>query len=200
MGHTDGRKIPPTLTPGKALLPQTRLHVAGPGRDPSWGPQPSAWPAHRGGRSGWKHLREAKGMDFTLSPSSLALDGPPHDLSTLGRDSTAAEDPREVRSRGHHSTPQPGLSLPRMALQAVPGCSRPGIPFPAGGRPGVQRLYYRFLALLTPCPLPCYCPLFPGRCPLHLFCLCSGEKALLLPSASDSKVARHGTVPEPDFI
>lgn len=146
--------------------------------------------------SGWEHLRKEKGMDITLRPSSLALEGYPHDLSTPGRDSTR-------RSSKRSQVPWLPLGSPAWAFPApagILGCSRPGVPFSAGGRPGVQRLCYRFPALLAPCPHPCYCPLFPGRCPLHSFCLCSVEKALLFPSASDSKVACHGTVPEPVFI
>lgn len=200
MGHTDSRRIPPTLTPGRASLPRTRFQMTGPGWGPSLGPQPSAWPAHRGvqgGRSGGEHPREEKGTDMTLRPSSPAPDGPPawplHSRKGL----------HTRRSSERRQVPWLPLDPPAWAFPApagVPGCSRPGAPFPTGGRPGARWLCYSFPPSSPLVPVPGTVPWFLGSCPLHSFCLCSGKKAPLFPSASDSRAPRHGTVAEPVFI
>lgn len=64
-------------------------------------------------------------MDITLRPSSLALEGYPHDLSTPG--TPPVEVQKEVRSHGCHLAPLPGLSPPRPASWAVPGQAYPSL-------------------------------------------------------------------------
>lgn len=151
------------------------------------------------GRTIWggEHPREEKGTDMTLSPSSPAPDGPPawplHSRKGL----------HTRRSSERRQVPWLPLDPPAWAFPApagVPGCSRPGAPFPTGGRPGARWLCYSFPPSSPLVPIPGTVPWFLGSYPLHSFCLCSGKKAPLFPSASDSRAPRRGTVAEPVFI
>lgn len=163
MGHTDSRRIPPTLTPGRASLPRTRFQMTGPGQGPSRGPQPSAWPAHRGvqgGRSGGgaPQRGERHGHDFKSlvsgsgrSPcmASPLQEGTPH--------------PQKFREKAGPmaATRPPSLGFPRPGRRS--GLLQARRTLPHGRKAGSPVALLQLPALLAPCPHSWDCPLVLGK-------------------------------------